>query len=160
MENRIDELVQYYALQSHPEGGYYKETYRSEEILYSPDAESRNLCTSILFLITKGNFSAFHRIDSDELWNYHEGDPCIIHILHHKGGYSKIVLGREVQRGEVFQYIVKAGDWFASESSGEYSLTGCVVTPGFDFRYFELAVREELIRSFPDHEGLIKRLTR
>jgi predicted cupin superfamily sugar epimerase len=158
--HRVQEIIECLGLQPHPEGGYYKETYRSAEEIYSPEHESRNLCTSILFLITRGSFSAFHRIDSDELWNYHEGDACIIHILHLDGGYAKVELGPDLRNSQQMQHIVKAGDWFASETSGEYSLAGCVVSPGFDFRYFELAEREKLVHAFPGQSELIQRLTR
>lgn len=161
MSSRINLLIHHLQLQTHPEGGYFKETYRSEELLHSPDfGESRNLLTNIYFLITSGNFSAFHRINSDELWYFHEGDSCIIHVLHQQGGYSCFKLGSEITSGETYQATVKAGDWFASESTGNYSLVGCAVAPGFDFSDFEMADRKKLILAFPEKLELIERLTR
>ena len=161
MTSRIVALTKYLELQPHPEGGFYKEVYRSEELLHSPEFDqSRNLLTSIYFLITSGSFSSFHRIASDELWYYHEGSRCNIHVLHREGGYTKIMLGKDVEAQEQFQAIVRAGDWFASETNGEYSLVGCSVSPGFDFRDFELANRHKLILMYPDHLELIERLSR
>ncbi len=154
-------LIKQLELLPHPEGGYYKEVYRSGELLHSPDFEdSRSLLTSIYFLITAGNFSAFHRIRSDELWYYHEGATCIIHVLHRQGGYSKISLGKDIDSGEKFQGMVNGGDWFASETAGDYSLMGCSVAPGFDFRDLEMADRNKLILAFPEQEALISRLSR
>ncbi len=161
MNSRIEELTKILNLQPHPEGGFYKETYRSEELLHSPDfADSRSLLTNIYFLLTNGNFSAFHRIASDELWYFHEGACCSIHVLHQQGGYSKINLGNDIENGQTFQCMIKAGDWFASESTGEYTLVGCAVAPGFDFRDFELANRNKLILAFVEYKELIERLTR
>ncbi len=161
MASRIEILTQQLQLQPHPEGGFYKETYRSAELLHSPDfGDSRSLLTNIYFLITSGNFSAFHRIASDELWYYHEGATCHIHVLHQDGAYSEIRLGPNVETGESFQAIVKAGDWFASESAGDYTLVGCAVAPGFDFNDFEMADRNKLILAYPNQFDLINRLTR
>lgn len=161
MLERINALKTTFEMIPHPEGGYYKETYRSEELLLHPDIEEgRSLLTSIYFLITEGNFSAFHRIDSDELWYYHEGGGVTIHILHQTGGYTSIKLGNDLIRNENFWGVVKAGDWFASETNGEYSLVSCAVAPAFDFSNFELADRAKLLQAFPEHESLIVRLTR
>jgi predicted cupin superfamily sugar epimerase len=161
MSSRIDELTKSLNMAPHPEGGFYKEVYRSEELIHSPEFEdSRSLLTSIYFLISAGNFSAFHRIGSDELWFYHEGAACTIHVLHQQGGYTKINLGNAVEANEKFQASVNAGDWFASETTGEYSLVGCAVAPGFDFKDFEIANRNKLILAFPDRKELIERLTR
>ncbi len=161
MSQRIAELIQHLELLPHPEGGYYSEKFRSEELLLHPDLkDGRSLLTSIYFLITEGNFSAFHRIDSDELWYYHEGATCNIHIIHQGGGYSVIKLGNEIHNQHVFQGIVKAGDWFASETTGGYTLVSCAVAPGFDFSSFELADQKKMMLSFPEHQNLIERLTR
>jgi predicted cupin superfamily sugar epimerase len=161
MQQRISSLVKNLELLPHPEGGYFKEVYRSEELLHSPEfSDSRNLLTSIYFLLTRDNFSAFHRIASDELWYYHEGANCIIHILHQQGGYTRIDLGNEIETGQIFQALVKAGDWFASETSADYSLVGCAVSPGFDFKDFEMADRNKLLLAFPEHSDLVLRLTR
>lgn len=162
MNPRIESLIHHLELEPHPEGGYFRETYRSDEILHSPDVSgSRSMSTAIYFLLTKGNFSAFHRIASDEVWHFYEGTPCIVHVLHHFGGYSRICLGASATEADwTYQAVVKAGDWFASESSGDYSLVGCTVAPGFDFQDFEMAERERLCMAFPEYTDLITRLTR
>lgn len=161
MTPRISNLIKGLDLLPHPGGGFYKEVFRSGEEIHSPEFnDSRSLITSIYFLITSGNFSAFHRIMSDELWFYHEGDACTIHILHRQGGYTKINLGKDQQALETFQAAVSAGDWFGSETNGDYSLVGCVVAPGFDFKDFEPADKNKLILAFPEQMDLIQRLTR
>ncbi len=161
MTTRIELLTEHLQLQPHPEGGFFKETYRSEELLHSPDiGGSRNLLSSIYFLLVAENFSSFHCIGSDELWYFQEGAACTIHVLHRQGGYTKIKLGLEISNGETLQTWVKAGDWFASETNGEYSLVGCAVAPAFDFKDFEIANRNKLLLAFPDFQDLIERLTR
>lgn len=157
----IEELVKKLDLKSHPEGGFYSETYRSAETLSVPDVGERNLSTGIYFLLTAGNFSAFHRIRSDEMWHFYAGDPITVHILH-EGSYSKLRIGPVDQEGCLPQGMVPAGAWFASEveGDGQYSLVGCTVSPGFDFEDFELAEQAQLNSEFPEHEALIKRLTR
>jgi predicted cupin superfamily sugar epimerase len=161
MSSRIDTLITSLQLWPHPEGGFYREMYRSEELLHSPDhGNSRSLLTSIFFLLTNGSFSAFHRIGSDELWYYHEGAACAIHILQQDGGYRRIDLGMDVTENESLFATVKAGDWFASESKGDYSLVSCAVAPGFEFSDFEMADRNKLLLAFPSEAELILRLTR
>jgi predicted cupin superfamily sugar epimerase len=120
------------------------------------------LMTSIYFLITNGNFSAFHRIKSDELWSYHYGDALSVHIISPDGNYSLLKIGSNVENGEQLQGVVPAGSWFGSEviEGGSYSLVGCVVAPGFDFEDFELAEKEKLIAEFPNHKLLIDKFCR
>jgi len=124
------------------------------------EGEKRSLSTGIYFLITAGNFSAFHRIKSDEMWHFYAGSPLTVHVIEEDGKYYQLNVGLELEQGQVPQAIVPAGAWFASESSGEYSLVGCTVAPGFDFTDFELAERQSLCTLFPAHESLINNLTR
>jgi hypothetical protein len=163
----IDELIRQYDLLPHPEGGYYREQYRSAEQIKKdalPERFSgdRVFSTAIYFLLEQSNFSAFHRIKSDECWHFYVGDTLHVHVIHPTGDYELIRLGQNVQAGEHFQAIVPAGSWFASETAegGRFSFVGCTVTPGFDFEDFELAKAEELIHQFQDHSLLIKRLCR
>jgi predicted cupin superfamily sugar epimerase len=166
-QEKINQIIKYLDLQSHPEGGFYKETYRSDRTMnpthsgLEMDGE-RNFATSIYFLLVSGNFSAFHRIKQDEIWHFYDGAPVCLHVIGFGGVYQKVKIGRDFSKGEVPQYVVKAGDWFASEVSegGEYSLTGCTVSPGFDFRDFELAIGSELTKEYPQYENDICRLTR
>ena len=161
----ITNLITQYQLLPHPEGGYYKETYRSTEhipLAALPEHFSglRSFSTAIYFLLLKDLFSAFHRIKSDECWHFYEGASLHVHVLHLNGNYELISLGRNSAKGEVYQAIVPAGAWFASESIGEYSFVGCTVAPGFDFADFELARTASLKADYPDHEKLIERLCR
>ena len=167
MHYTADELIQYYGLQQHPEGGHYKETYRSREFI--PHAalpkkfkDSRNYATAIYFLLERGSFSAFHRIKSDECWHFYAGGRLNIYVIHLNGELETIFLGNDIANGETFQSVVPAGSWFASEPAINtlFSFVGCTVAPGFDFEDFELAKAEELILQYPQHTDLIKRLTR
>jgi len=159
--------IQHLQLQPHPEGGWYKETYRSGEKILAEGlpnrfSAARNFSTAIYFLLDDGNFSAFHRIKSDELWHFYAGGALEVFVLEDSGSLSVITLGPDIANGEVFQAVVKAGVWFASRPKAgvEYSLVGCTVAPGFDFDDFELAERDVLMREHPAHTDLVCALTR
>lgn len=146
----------------HPEGGYFKEVYRSNEFISSeclPERFNGKRCfaTSIYFLLHDKEFSSFHRIKSDETWHFYDGKPVIIHILNEKG-YNKIIIGQD----SPFQYTVPKESWFAAELSktGSFALLGCTVAPGFDFNDFELASKESLAGMFPEQIELINRMTK
>jgi predicted cupin superfamily sugar epimerase len=158
--------IQKLELQPHPEGGFYRQTYRAD-LLLSKDAlpgfkGPRPAATAIYFLLDNKNFSAFHRLQSDELWHFYLGASLVVHVIEANGVYFKIQLGSDPEAGEVLQAVVKAGCWFASEvRDGEsFALVGCTVAPGFDFEDFELANRQELVRSYPEYREVIHRLTR
>lgn len=162
-----DYLIEKLDLQPHPEGGFYAQTYRSNEMIPAtalPDRFNGERCfsTTILYLIQKGDFSGFHRIKSDECWYFHEGGSITIHVIGTDGNYKNIVLGKKLRDGDFFQCVVPAGAWFAVEPSieTEFALTGCSVSPGFDFRDFELAEKKILSDQFPQHSELINRLCR
>ena len=163
-DEKIAKLIQHLGLLPHPEGGYYRETYRSNGTIEKPDgfAGERNFSTAIYFLLTAGNFSAFHRIKADEVWHFYDGSPASIHVIDTSGAYTLHKLGIDFSKGEVPQLVVKAGDWFGSsvEEGGSYSLVGCTVAPGFDFNDFEMGDRTELMKSYPQHREIIERLTR
>ncbi len=161
------ELVKHFDMLPHPEGGYYKETYRSDELiarnaLPQRFVGNRSFSTAICFLLEKGNFSGFHKIQSDECWHFYAGQSLFIYVLHSNGALEIIKLGNNILNDEVFQAVVPAGCWFASEPApnSEFSFVGCTVAPGFDFADFELAKAEELVKEFPKYEILIKRLCR
>ncbi|TAG29333.1 MAG: cupin domain-containing protein [Sphingobacteriia bacterium] len=161
----LSQLIEQYQLIPHPEGGYYKETYRSSETIDANDlprrfSGSRAFGTAIYFLLVKNYFSAFHRIQSDECWHFYEGAALNVHILFANGSYNCIRLGNNSKAGEVYQAMVPAGAWFASETTGDYSFVGCTVAPGFDFADFELAERDSLKKIYTSHSLLIDRLTR
>lgn len=166
MESIIN-LIHTLNLQPHPEGGYYRETYRSEgeinqESLNEIYLGKRNYSTCIYFLLTSETFSAFHKIHQDEIWHYYDGSPLNLHIISPQGEYSKIIIGREIENGQVPQFIVKGGNWFAADiiNDDDFTLLGCTVSPGFDYNDFELAKRNELIEKFPQHKKIIAELTR
>ncbi len=161
MSLTVEDLVSQFSLLPHPEGGFYRETYRSELAAVPPNGSAeRNYSTAIYFLLTEGNFSAFHRIKSDEVWHHYTGASIVVHIIDQDGNYRQIKLGKAFELGEVPQAVVKAGEWFASEAIGEFGLVGCTVSPGFDFADFVLAERAVLISQFPQHKKIIERLTR
>lgn len=165
MDSTAKTLIQAYQLLPHPEGGFYKETYRSPVSIDTkalPDnfKGSRSVSTSIYFLLPKGNFSAFHRIESDECWHFYSGDPLHVYVIDANGVLTTIKLGKDILKGQHFQAVVPAGSWFASEPQGAFSFVGCTVAPGFDFGDFELASRSVLLNEYPQHEKLISRLCR
>lgn len=154
-------------LRPHPEGGWFRETYRSAQSIPASGLPARfggarAISTAIYFLLPGGAYSAFHRIRSDELWHFHAGDPLTIHVIASDGCLSRIRLGADPRWGARFQASVPAGAWFAAELGprGRYALVGCTVAPGFDFCDFELAERGALMSAFPRHRALIGRLTR
>lgn len=146
----IQEIVQKLDLKPHPEGGFYAETYRSPH------------STAIYFLITPGNFSALHRIKSDELWHFYLGDPITLVEMNEQGDVKKTVIGSGIEKGETPQYVVPAGAWFGSflNEGGKFALVGCTVSPAFEFKDFELGNREELLKRYPLAKDIITRLTR
>jgi uncharacterized protein len=157
MERNVQSLIDQLELLPHPEGGFYRETYRSEMTLEGTD---RQLLTSIYFLLTDSNVSRFHRISSDECWYFHSGDPIVVHTLN-ENGHTAFVLGNDVQNGQLPFYLVEGGTIFGScmlHDQG-YALVSCAVAPGFDFRDFELFETAQLLAEFPEHEAIIRKLT-
>jgi predicted cupin superfamily sugar epimerase len=154
-------------LEPHPEGGYFRQTYKAELTLAQAALPAeftgmRAASTAIYFLLEGENFSAFHRLRSDEVWHFYDGAPLVVHVIEPQGTRSEILMGRDVNSGQVLQAVVKAGCWFASHVAdwSSFALVGCTVAPGFDFDDFEMGWREELMRVFPQHRELIERLTR
>jgi predicted cupin superfamily sugar epimerase len=160
VKERIEFLVEKLNLKPHPEGGFYSETYRSEESI-TTDSGERNLTTAIYFLLTSENVSKFHRIKSDELWFFHEGSNLTVHTLS-KDGHLQLSLGHPSDTTVSSpQHLVKAHTIFGSsvDEPNSYALVSCVVSPGFDFEDFDLFQREELMTLFPQAERIISKLT-
>ena len=155
-----EQIIKSLKLLPHPEGGYYKEMYRSEQKVNLDSGKSRNLSTSIYYLLENEDKSRFHRIESDELWFFHQGNPLEI-VSIQNGMLIKTVLGNNFENGEVPQAVIPARTWFASrvKNNKGYALVSCTVAPGFDFDDFELADRDELIKEFPDLIKYINALT-
>ncbi len=143
----------------HPEGGYYKETYRCADTL-TVHTEQRNISTAIYFLLEGSQKSHFHRIQSDELWFYHSGNTLEIIVLDEIGIHT-ILLGNNPDKGESLQAIIPAGKWFGSRVKNQegYALVSCTVAPGFDFHDFELANAAALSKQFPEHRELIQEMS-
>lgn len=165
--SRADQLIEQYNLQPHPEGGWYCQTYKSNEqvaasALPTRFGASRAFSTAIYFLLEQGNFSAFHRIKSDECWHFYAGDPLLIYIIQQNGELKIISLGNDPEKGQTFQYVVPAKSWFASRPApgSEYCFVGCTVSPGFEFEDFELAEADILSNEYPQHTMIIKELCR
>nr|HPI38466.1 cupin domain-containing protein [Ignavibacteriaceae bacterium] len=150
----------------HQEGGYYKEVYRSDEIITQnclPDRYTggRAFSTSIYFLLEKEDKSHFHRLLSDEIWHFYDGTSVTIYVIDNDGKLSIHYLGKEYEKGEKLQIVLFKGCWFAAEvnDKNSYSLIGCTVAPGFDFNDFELADKVKLSKLYPQHKDLIIKLT-
>jgi uncharacterized protein len=153
-------------LAPHPEGGWFRQTYAAgltipRNALPPQFAGARPASTAIYFLLDAQNFSAFHRLRSDELWHFYAGGPLIVHVIDSEGRLDEMLLGGDPDAGESFQGVVKAGCWLAArvKNPGSYALAGCTMAPGFDFADFELATRE-LAARYPQHRALIESLTR
>jgi uncharacterized protein len=151
---------------NHPEGGYFREVYRSEEMLKQADLPDRFtgdrcVATSIYFLLKGDEYSSFHRIRSDETWHFYDGSPIELTILNDNGNLTRHLLGRDFDLGQSLQITVPQGNWFGARvtDKNSFALAGCTVAPGFYFDDFELADRAELIADFPQHASVITSLT-
>ncbi|BAQ65473.1 cupin domain-containing protein [Geminocystis sp. NIES-3709] len=153
-------------LQKHPEGGYFRETYRCQDIINQDKLLTRydglrNSSTAIYYLLSGEEFSAFHKLKSDEIFHFYSGSTLIVHLISENGEYKQIKLGQNPDKNEILQLVIPSGCWFASHVSQpeSYSLIGCTVSPGFDFADFTLGNREELIKLYPHHSNIITELT-
>ena len=171
MQNSEQKSAKYWIemlnLEPHPEGGYFRQTYRSamtigREGLPAEFGGARAVSTAIYFLLEGENFSAFHRLRSDEVWHFYVGAPLLVHVIEWDGKYYPILLGNNPEARQSFQAVVRAGCWFASHVADwkSWALVGCTVAPGFEYEDFEIAKREELVRQFPQHREIVERLTR
>ena len=124
-------------LKPHPEGGHYRETFRDKRV----DANGRSFSTAIYFLLARGERSHWHRIDAVEIWHYYAGSALSLQMADDRGKRG-VRLGPDLAAGEVPQAIVPAQAWQSAESTGDWTLVGCTVAPGFDFAKFELAPKE------------------
>lgn len=160
MNATIRDLVKRFELTPHPEGGYFRESYRSPETFQTPRG-ARSATTAIYFLLPEGNVSKLHRIQSDEIWHFYLGGPLRLTEIHPDGNRREVVLGPDVKARQVLQHVVPAGVWFGAtpDKGSDFSFVGCTVAPGFDFADFELGKRSELVKRFPMQRASIERLT-
>ncbi len=158
-------IIEKFSLQPHPEGGWFREVYRSDDKLTTdqlPDRFSSAHCfsTSIYYLLENYDFSAFHRIKSDEIWHFYLGSPVKLYSLRN-GILELIYLGDNPDAGHVFQAMVPHGCWFAAEVSvpESFALLGCTVSPGFEFDDFEMATLKDL-EEYSRYSTLIARMAK
>ena len=154
-------------LQPHPEGGFYRETYRAKDVIAADHLPARfggpRACSTAIYFLLPGNqVSVFHRIKSDEIWHFYAGGAITLTLIHADARLEEHRLGPDPERGESFQALVPAGCWYGAvvDDPTGYALVGGTVAPGFDFADFELADRQMLLASFPQHRPAILRLTR
>lgn len=166
MKENIDKIIKELKLEPHPEGGYFRETYRSNGIINTSNlgkkyTGERNYATCIYFLLTSDSFSALHRIKQDEIWHFYTGSPIKLHTISASGKHEEHIIGNDLSKGEVPQFVVPGGFWFGAEvvEQNSYSLVGCTVSPGFSFEDFELKSKKELTSLFPNQEAIISKLT-
>lgn len=153
-------------LQKHPEGGWFNEVYRSEEVVLRaglPERYSseRNFSTSIYYLLEGNHKSNFHRIRSDEIWHFYQGTSSVEVLVIVEGKIERLKLGSAIEKGDSFQLIIPKNTWFAAHLPNKkgYALLGCTVAPGFDFNDFELADRISLKNEFPHLVSVIEDFT-
>ena len=156
MEPNIEEIISRFGLLEHPEGGFYKETFRSAN-----EQENRSVLSSIYYLLYDDHVSNFHTIDADEAWYHHEGGVLNIHTFHPRTGYAVLRLGSVFSGASPF-HIVEAGTIFGSclENENDFALVSCAVAPAFEFAHFVLNTRDELTEHYPEQEEIIRKLTR
>ncbi|MEG1481080.1 cupin domain-containing protein [Clostridium sp.] len=146
-------------MEKHPEGGYFKESFISNDS-FIKDGNNKILWTSIYFLLHTGEVSNFHRLKSDEMWYFHDGEALTIYMITPEGLLIEKKLGLNILNGEEPQILVPKGYIFGSAMNNNgFSLVGCMVSPGFDFNEFELFERAELLSLYPEYIEIITRLT-
>jgi len=151
-------------LKKHPEGGYYKEVYRSGELILGEHLPkrfktSRNFSTSIYFMLEGNQYSTFHKLQSDELWHFYDGCDVNVYIINSKGKLLKKKIGRG--KDCKFQITIEKNNWFAAELADKklFALIGCTVSPGFELDDFLMGKNKDLIKQFPQHKRLIEKFT-
>lgn len=166
MHRQAKHLIETLGLRPHPEGGYFRETWRSPLTATLGGARAgsdrlRSFGTAIYYLLTGDEVSRLHRLKADEVWHLYSGGPVTLHLLDEAHGGRSLQLGDNTPTGPVFQATVPAGCWFGASLplADSFALTGCTLAPGYDQADFELGDRGHLLELFPDHEKIIRRLT-
>ncbi len=155
------------SLLPHPEGGWYRETYRCRETvapssLPSRYGSSRSFSTCIYYLLRGDDISTLHQLKQDEIWHFHDGSPLEVYCISQQGTLNIHRVGRNPSKDELPQLIIPAGTIFGARllTPKSYALISCTVSPGFEFEDFSLLSREELLGRFPQHKDIILSLTR
>ena len=159
MQKEAARLIKKLGLEKHPEGGYFKQTYRSDIIVNVDGYDGpRYIASAIYYLLSGDEFSAFHRIKSDEIWHYYAGSSLTLHAI----GSDGKMLKTKINKTRNPQAVMKAGTWFAAvlDSKRSYCLLGCTVSPGFDYLDWELGKKHDLVEMYPQHKKVIERYTK
>jgi len=166
MNSKAKFYIERLQLKKHPEGGYYREVYRSGELIFTEGlprrySSKRVFSTSIYYLLEGKQHSSFHKLKSDELWHFYDGASILIYILSGKGELKIVRLGNNIADNDHYQVTVEKNNWFAAELADKksFALIGCTVAPGFEFDDFIPAGKEELSKKFPKYSRLISRLS-
>lgn len=164
--NDADYWIEKLNLELHPEGGYFREVYRSDEniamnALSNRYNGNRSFSTSIYFLLKGKQISRFHRIKSDETWHFYQGTTLKLFVLGKDGTLTTRLLGNNFEEGENLQFTIPRNNWFGGKvvDKNSFSLLGCTIAPGFHFDDFELGEKQKLMEKFPNHVNLIEELT-
>lgn len=155
-KTKAEHWIEVLGLEEHPEGGYYKETYRKEV-----EYEGRSLATNIFYLLPSGRVSKFHRLQCDEIWYYHYGSPLIFYFFTPDNKFEKHTLGLDPDKGEELSLLVPAKTIFGAEvqKTESFTLVSCNMSPGFHFEDFEMFEEKDLVEQFPQHKSIIRKLT-
>ncbi|MFO8066879.1 MAG: cupin domain-containing protein [Bacteroidales bacterium] len=155
-----EKIIRQLNLKPHMEGGYYKETYKSPHTITIADGQQRSMSTAIFYLLQKQDISCFHRIQSDELWFFHQGSPLEIITLR-DGQDHTICLGNNLEQGEIPHTVIPANTWLAARMKNRsgYALVSCTVAPGFEYEDLQMATEKQLIQEFPHLAGIIQEFT-
>lgn len=165
---KAEDIIKQLGLKPHPtEGGYFLETYRSEDIIKKEVLRGRykadkSAATAIYYLLTPDGHSRMHRLKTDEIFHFYLGDPATILLLYPDGSSELITMGQKISDGQQVQTVIPRDTWIGAylNKGGEYALFGTTMAPGFDYDDFELGNAEELIEKYPEREELIRRLTK
>jgi len=158
--SRKQQLIETLALSPHPEGGYYRQTFIDQSVIDLGE-KTRHFSTAIYYLLAAGNFSTWHRIQSDEVWHHYEGGIVEVCALNPEDKTLQRFLLGELSEQASPQNVVPKGWWFAARLiEGDYALCGCTVAPGFDFADFEIAERELVLAEYPEHQEMVNSLSR
>lgn len=166
MNKEVAYWIEKLNLSRHPEGGYFRQTFRAKDLLTGallPErfSGSRAVATAIYYLLPGDEVSRFHRLKSDEIWHFHTGSALTMYVIDRAGLLAQKKLGSVFEKGEAFQVVIEAGVWFGAtvDEPSSYSLVGCTVSPGFEYEDFELGDRNRLLDLYPQYRSLIEKLT-
>ena len=163
--NAADVILKFGLVSLPEEGGYFKQTYRDQNIIpdgvLSDRIGERSSSTCIYYLVTESEFSGLHSVKSTEIFHFYAGDPVKMIQINDDGKLNEIIMGNKLSNGEVPQVIVSPHVWQGTKllSGGSWALLGCTVSPGFEFEDFINGEREELTKKFPQHRSIIKEYT-